>query len=454
MVSLDLATLTELVERGEIDTVVTAFPDMFGRLMGKRNTARFFLDEVAERGMHACDYLLACDIEMDPVPGYAFTSWERGYGDFRAVPDLDTLRVLPWLEKTAFVFADLCGEDGAPITVAPREILRRQMERARALGLLPMGGSELEFYTFRDSYEAARGKHYHDLETYGWYIEDYHILQGTKEEWLVRRIRNAMEGAGVPVEFSKGEWGPGQHEINLRYAHFLETADRHTLYKHGAKEIAALEGVAVTFMAKWDATLAGSSCHMHSSLWDLEGGTNRFADPTGSHGMSELFRHWLAGLLAHTRELGLLYAPSVNSYKRYHAGSFAPTRIVWSPDNRTVAYRVVGQGASLRVENRVPGADVNPYLAFAATLASGLDGIERELELPELFEGNAYVAAGLPTVPRTLAEAAAEFERSALARTAFGDEVVQHYLHAARTELRKFEETVTCWERERYFERG
>ncbi len=454
MGTIDLAVLEGIVERGEIDTVVTAFPDLYGRLMGKRNTARFFLDEIAAEGMHACDYLLACDMEMDPVPGYALTSWEAGYGDFRAVPDLATLRVLPWLEKTAFVFADVYDDDHAPVEVAPRQILRRQMERARRLGFVPMGGSELEFYSFRDTYETARRKHYHDLETYGWYIEDYHILQGTKQEWLIREIRNAMSEAGVPVEFSKGEWGPGQHEINLRYADFLETADRHTLYKHGAKEIAALRDVAVTFMAKWDAKLAGSSCHLHSSLWDAERTTNRFADAAAPARMSTLFRHWLAGLMAHTRELALFYAPYVNSYKRYLAGSFAPTRIVWSPDNRTAAYRVVGSGQGLRVENRIPGADVNPYLAFAATLVSGLEGIELELEPPAAFQGNAYVAADLPTVPPTLDEAIAELERSELARRAFGDEVVTHYLHAARTELRKFHEAVTCWERERYFERG
>ncbi len=451
---IDSDTLKDLIHKKEIDTVVTAFPDMYGRFMGKRITGHFFLDEIAQGGMHVCDYLLACDMEMDPVPGYAFTSWETGYGDFHAIPDLTTLRVLPWLEKTAFVFCDLYTEEGGtPVEIAPRQILKRQMERAKALGLLPMGGSELEFYTFRETYAAAREKHYHDLETYGWYIEDYHIFQGTKQEWLVRAIRNAMEGAGIPVEFSKGEWGPGQHEINLRYADFLEMSDRHTLYKHGAKEIAASHGVAITFMAKWNEKLAGSSCHLHSSLWDLDGQKNRSYDPKEPWGMSELLRSWLAGLIAHTRELAIFYAPFVNSYKRYRAGSFAPTRIVWSPDNRTTGFRLVGHGNSLRVENRIPGADVNPYLAFAATLASGLDGIEHGLALPEVFEGNAYTAPGLPTIPLGLSEAIEGFEKSELARTAFGEEVVEHYLHAARTEVRKFNEVVTCWERERHFER-
>ncbi|MBI4512950.1 MAG: glutamine synthetase, partial [Gemmatimonadetes bacterium] len=313
--------------------------------------------------------------------------------------------------------------------------------------------SELEFYTFRDTYEVARQKHYHDLQTYGWYIQDYHILQGTKEEWLIRAIRNGMDGAGIPVEFSKGEWGPGQHEVNLRYADFLEMSDRHTLYKHGAKEIAALHGVSVTFMAKWNAKLAGSSFHLHSSLWDLDRKTNKFYDAAKPDGMSDVFGRWLAGLLAHAREFALFYAPFVNSYKRYQAASFAPTRIVWSLDNRTVGFRVVGRGRSMRVENRIPGADGNPYLAYAATLASGLDGLERGLEPPEMFAGNAYTATGLPTVPLRLDEAVRELEGSELARKAFGDTVVEHYLHAARTELRKFNEAVTCWELERHFER-
>lgn len=457
MSAIDLQKLEQLVGNGEIDTVVTVFPDMFGRFMGKRCTGHFFLEEIAPHGMHACDYLLACDLEMDPVPGYAFTSWDTGYGDFHAVPDLGTLRVLPWLAKTALVLADLYRDDAGkptPVDIAPRHILRRQIERARAMGFRPVGGSELEFYTFRDSYEGARKKHYHDLETYGWYIEDYHILQGTKQEWLIQEIRNGMEGAGIPVEFSKGEWGPGQHEINLRYADFLEMADRHAIYKHGAKEIAALRGVAISFMAKWHEKLAGSSCHLHSSLWDADGKSSRFHDPKAPRGMSEIFRRWVAGLMAHAREFAIFYAPFVNSYKRYQAGSFAPTRLVWSPDNRTAGFRVVGHGDSLRVESRIPGADANPYLAYAATLVSGLDGIERRLELAAPFEGNAYAASGLPTIPLTLSEAIEELEASDLARRTFGADVVQHYLHAARTEVRKFGEAVTCWERERYFERG
>jgi len=449
---LDLDVLSELVGRGEIDTVVTAFPDHFGRLMGKRITGHFFLDEVARGGMHACDYLLACDVEMDPIEGYGFSSWAKGYGDFHAVPDLSTLRVLPWFEKTAFVLCDLYrGDAHEPVSVAPRQVLREQVSRATARGLFPMGASELEFYLFRDSYEAAREKRYHDLEPYGWYIEDYHILQGAREEWFVRAIRNAMDGAGVPVEFSKGEWGPGQHEINVRYADFLEMADRHTLYKQGVKEIAALNDVAVTFMAKWHEKYAGSSCHIHASLVESDGETSAFCGPDG--GMSPLFRHWLAGQLRYARELTLLYAPFVNSYKRYQAGSFAPTRIAWAHDNRTVGFRVLGHGSSLRAENRIPGADVNPYLAFAATLAAGLAGIDEELELPDPVEGDAYSMGDIQGVPTTLEEAIEAFEDSILARAAFGEDVVAHYLHAARTEVAKFREVVTCWERLRHFER-
>ncbi len=452
MGTLDLATLKELVEKGEIDTVVTAFPDLYGRLMGKRITGHYFLSEVVKGGMHACDYLLACDVEMEPVQGFEFTSWRSGYGDLDLTPDLKTLRRLPWLEKTAFVMCDAFRGDES-VSIAPRTILQRQVERAKAKGFLPQGGSELEFYAFKDTYEAARKKNFHDLEPYGWYIEDYHLLQGTKEEWFVRAIRNGMDGAGVPVEFSKGEWGPGQHEINLHYAEMVEMADRHVLYKHGVKEIAALSHIAITFMAKWSEKYAGSSCHVHSSLWDAKGHTSLFYDAQAPHGMSKLFRHWLAGQMIHARELALFYAPFVNSYKRYQAGSFAPTRIGWALDNRTVGFRIVGHGSSLRVENRMPGADANPYLAYAATLAAGLDGIERELAPPEMFKGDAYSTSALPTLPLSLADAIDAFAQSEFARLVFGDEVVKHYLKAAQVELDKFNAVVTCWERERHFER-
>jgi glutamine synthetase len=452
--------LEQRVRSGEIDTVITAFPDLYGRLVGKRITGRFFLEEVADHGMHVCDYLLACDMEMDPVPGYRLTSWETGYGDFRCVPDWDTLRRASWLHATAIVLCDVLEGSGAvPVAVAPRAVLTRQVERARSLGFVPKGASELEFFVLRETYDSARAKGFDELSTFGSYVEDYHILQGTKVEPLVGEIRHHLDSSGIPVEFSKGEWGPGQHEINLRYCDFLEMADRHVLYKHAAKEIAQAQELAVTFMAKWHAEHAGNSMHLHASLWDPEGRRNLFEGEgdaiAGTDARpSPLFRHWLAGLLEHGRATTLFYAPYVNSYKRYVAGTFAPTGVAWSYDNRTTGFRVIGSGQSLRAECRIPGADANPYLAFAAMLAAGLDGIERELELPPIFEGNLYEAEDAVQVPRTLAEAIAEAERSEMLRAAFGEDVLEHYLHFARTEKRKFDEAVTTWERARFLERS
>jgi glutamine synthetase len=451
---LTVDALRRAVADGAIDTVIAAMVDMQGRLVGKRVTGRFFVDEVAQDGVHACSYLLACDVEMEPLPGYRLTSWATGYHDVWLRPDLGTLRRLPWLEATALVLCDVCDEDGEPVPESPRQILHRQVERAREHGVASMVASELEFYLFRNTYEQAREKHYHDLDVYGQYSEDYHILQGTKEEWLVRQIRNGLEGAGVPVEFSKGEWGPGQHEINLRYTTPVEMADRHTLYKHAAKEIAALNRVALTFMAKWRADAAGSSFHLHSSLWDADARRNLFWEEGAAPlGMSAIFRHYLGGQLAGARQLAYLFAPYINSYKRYVAGTFAPILAVWSHDNRTCGFRVVGEDQSLRVENRIPGADANPYLAIAATIASGLWGVERNLEPPAMFEGDAYKAEGLPRVPATLREATDELERSEIARWAFGDRVVEHYLHTARLEQQVFDRAVTCWELGRNFER-
>jgi glutamine synthetase len=451
---LTLDALRHLVTTGEIDTVVAAMVDMQGRLVGKRVTGRFFADEVAGDGAHACSYLLAVDVDMEPHPGYALTSWATGYHDLWLRPDLSTLRRLPWLERTALVLCDVCDEAGRPVPESPRQILQGQVERARERGYTAMVASELEFYIFRDTYEQARRKHYHDLDPYGKYIEDYHILQGTKEEWLVRQIRNGLEGAGVPVEYSKGEWGPGQHEINLRYTTPVEMADRHTIYKHAAKEIAALNHVSVTFMAKWRADLAGSSFHLHSSLWDGDGQRPLFFEQGATPlGMSPTFRRYLGGQLAGARQLAYLFAPYVNSYKRYVAGTFAPIMVVWSHDNRTCGFRVVGEGRSLRVENRIPGADANPYLAFAATIAAGLWGIERKLEPPAMFRGDAYKVEDAPRVPGTLREAVGEFERSEIARWAFGDRVVEHYLHTGRLEQQVFDRAVTCWELHRNFER-
>ena len=451
----DPQALESLIRSGEIDTVLTVFPDGMGRLMGKRVVGRYFLDHVLEDGVHACIYLFTVDMEMEPLPGFTLTSWERGYGDMKMVPDLATWRPMPWLSKTALVFCDVFTEEGKPIEEAPRWVLKRQLERARKRGWQVKTASELELYLFRESFDEARAKRYQGLTPVSGYLEDYHILQTSKEEPLVRAIRNHMEDARVPVEFSKGEWGKGQEEINLRYADALEMADRTVLYKHGAKEIASLQGCAITFMAKYDAGAAGSSFHLHSSLWD-KAGKALFA-PRG-HGReakhwTPLFGQWLAGQMAMARELAYFYAPGVNAYKRYQSGSFAPTRVATGWDNRTCGFRLCGEGASFRVENRIPGADANPYLAFAATIAAGLHGIEAKLKAPKMYEGNAYEDASLPQVPKTLREAIDELDRSTVARAALGDRVIEHYLHAARLEQQAFDRAVTDWELMRYFER-
>ena len=412
---------------------------------------------VAREGAHACIYLFTVDMEMEPLPGFKLTSWERGYGDMKVVPDLATLRIIPWLTKTALVLCDVYTEEGEPIEEAPRWVLKRQLARAAKLGYTVKVAAELELYVFRETFEEARAKRYHGLTPAAGYLEDYHILQTTREEPLIRAIRNAMEGAGVPVEASKGEWGRGQEEINLEYAEALEMADRTALYKHGAKEIADQQGCAVTFMAKYDVGAAGSSFHLHSSVWDRAGRRALFAAGGRGDGAratgTPLFGQWLAGQLAMARELAYFYAPGVNSYKRYQSGSFAPTRVVAGRDNRTCGFRICGEGAALRVENRIPGADANPYLAFAATIAAGLHGVAARLKPPRLYEGNAYADETLPQVPRTLRDAIAELERSKVARQAFGDRVVDHYLHAARLEQGAFDQAVTDWELGRNFER-
>jgi len=441
--------LKRLIKQGEIDTVLTVFPDMAGRLMGKRVTGNFFVDEVLGNGMHACAYLLTVDLEMEPLPGFQMASWGSGYQDFKALPDFSTLRVIPWLEKTALVLCDLVTEHGDPVEESPRRILKKQLTRAQKLGYRPKMASELEFYLYQETYQSAHQKNYHGLQPVSEYLEDYHILQTTKEEFVVQAIRNGMEQAGIPVESSKGEWGKGQEEINLRYADALEMADRHVIYKNGVKEIAHQKGVAVTFMAKPHADRAGSSFHLHSSLWDPAGRKSLFAAGQDS----PLFKRYLAGQLAWGRALCLWYAPTVNSYKRYQSGSFAPTRLVWAEDNRTCGFRVVGEGSSLRVENRTPGADANPYLAFAATIAAGLHGIEKKLTLSPSFKGNAYEDAKLPQVPRTLPEAIEAFERSSDLKEVFGEGIIRHYAHAARLEQAAYDQAVTDWELRRYFER-
>ena len=451
--NLDIDSLRDAVQAKEIDTVLVCFPDMQGRLMGKRVTGHFYLEH-AMHELHVCDYLLANDMDNKPVPGYEAANWDRGYGDFELKSDLSTLRLIPWLPATALVLADCVDHHGEEVPHAPRTILKRQVERARAKGYVAKMGSELEFYVFDETFDAMREKRYRGGKTAGWYIEDYHIFQTSKEEELIRAIRNALDEAGIPVEFSKGEFGPGQEEINLRYTDALEMADRHVIYKNAAKEIAYQQGKSVTFMAKWDYELAGNSCHLHSSLWDEEGKTPLFHDENDARGMSTLFRHYLAGQLALVQEMTYFFAPYINSYKRFQAGSFAPTKAVWSGDNRTSGFRVLGSGAGSRVECRIPGADANPYLAFAATIAAGLHGIERSLELEPAFEGNAYAAEDVREVPKTLREALAALERSTVLREAFGDPVIEHYLHTGRWEQLEYDRRVTDWELIRNFERA
>ncbi|MER6069079.1 glutamine synthetase family protein [Streptomyces sp. NPDC001817] len=444
---LSVEELHALVASGEIDTVVLAFPDMQGRLQGKRFAARFFLDEVLHHGTEGCNYLLAVDTEMNTVDGYAMSSWDRGYGDFALHPDLATLRRIPWHPGTALLVADLAWNDGSPVVAAPRQILRRQLERLAELGHTAQVGTELEFIVFKDSYEEAWDAGYRGLTPANQYNIDYSILGTGRIEPLLRRLRNDMAGAGLTVESAKGECNPGQHEIAFRYDEALVTCDQHALYKTGAKEIAAQEGVSITFMAKYNER-EGNSCHIHLSLADADG-NNTMAD---GDGMSDVMRHFLAGQLAALRDFSLLYAPNINSYKRFQPGSFAPTAVAWGHDNRTCALRVVGHGRSLRFENRLPGGDVNPYLAVAGLVAAGLYGIEQKLELPEPCPGNAYTA-DFAHVPTTLREAAELWENSPIAKAAFGDEVVAHYRNMARVELEAFDAAVTDWELRRSFER-
>jgi glutamine synthetase len=452
MSALEITELDARITAGEIDTVLVVFPDLTGRLLGKRVTGHFFRDEVLGSGVDACNYLLAVDIEMEPLPGYGFASWDQGYGDVTLAPDLSTLRLLPWLEKTALVLCDLVDEDGAPIEVSPRRILQRQLQRAAAAGFSVQCGSELEFYLFKETYDDAAAKRWADLTPHSTFNEDYHVFQTSRDEYLIRKIRNAMDAAGVPVEFSKGEAGRGQHEINLRYAGALEMADRHVIYKNGAKEIAALNDRSLTFMAKYSMDESGSSCHVHSSLWSPDGEQPLDWDADAPDHLAEPFRHYLGGLLAASRELAWCFAPYVNSYKRYQPDSWAPTAVVWGRDNRTCGLRIVGHGPSFRVESRIPGADCNPYLAFAATIAAGLHGIEHRLDPGPEFTGNAYEAEDVTRVPGTLVDAIGELEGSAIAAEAFGDDVHHHLLNTARQEWARSNAVVTDWERMRSFE--
>ena len=436
--------LKTLVDQGEIDTVVIALADMQGRAMGKRLTARHFLDDVAEHGAEACNYLLAVDVDMNTVEGYDMASWAGGYGDFVLKPDIETLRPVPWNPGTVIVMADVLWHDDSPVIASPRQILRRQLERLAERGWRAFAGTELEFIIFRDTYEQAWHKGFRDLEPANLYNVDYSLLGTARVEPLLRRIRNDMGAAGMRVEDSKGECNFGQHEVNFHFGPALTTADEHTIYKNGAKEIASQEGMAITYMAKYDER-EGSSCHIHFSLQD-EQGTSLFAEDDA------LFDSFLAGQLAALRELTLLFAPNINSYKRYANASFAPTAVAWGRDNRTCSLRVVGHGPAKRFENRIPGADVNPYLALAAVIAGGLHGVDQGLELEPAFEGNAY-EADKPQVPKTLQEARDLFAGSEIARGALGDDVVAHYVNMADVELNAFHAAVTDWERYRGFER-
>ncbi|MBI1280414.1 MAG: glutamine synthetase [Anaerolineaceae bacterium] len=452
---LTLDELRQKIESGEIETIVAVFTDLYGRFMGKRVTGEFFLQQTAEHGLHACDYLLTVDLPMEPIPGYKFASWELGYGDFHCEPDLKTLRIASWLDKSALVICDLSNDKThEPISVAPRSILNKQVEEAAKAGYLAQGASELEYFIFDETYKSARSKSYNNLNYFGDYVEDYHILQGTREEVLNAAVRRHLMNSGIPVEFTKGEWGPGQHELNIRYADALTIADHHSIYKQCFKEVADQLNLSVSFMAKPDDRYAGSGSHIHLSLWDTEGKTNIFdgEQPLGPIQCSDTFRWFLGGWIAHTRELMPFYAPTINSYKRYQSGSWAPTSLAWSFDNRTAGFRAVGHGKSLRIESRIPGADVNPYLAYAAALASGLDGIRNKIEPPPIFQGDVYAAKDLPQVPRTLQEAIYAMERSAFAREAFGEDVIEHYLHFYKTEQAAYDKAVTTWERARYFE--
>lgn len=448
---LSLKDLESGVGDGTIDTIVTAFTDMQGRLMGKRIEGQFFLDEVTGHGVEGCNYLLALDMEMDPVPGYDMANWEKGYGDFGIAPDMATLRRIPWLDSTALVLCDVVDHEGAPVAASPRQVLIAQYERAAAMGYIPMMCSELEFYLYKESYAEAWEKGYRDLTPTIPYILDYHVLATTMDEGFIQQVRRGMGGAGIPVEFSKGEAWPGQHELNFRYADGVTSADRHTIYKNGVKELAFLNGLSASFIAKPSEKDIGSSCHIHMSLVDTKSQENVFVD---GHDETDTFHHYIGGLRNHIRDLALFVAPSINSYKRYAAESWAPTSVSWGRDNRTCGFRVVGHGASRRVECRIPGADVNPYLGYAALLAAGLDGIENKTDPGPELKGNAYEGGAAEAFPASLREAVDRWESSEFAKRAFGEDVWAHYLNYGQTEQRLFDQVVTDYERQRMFERG
>ncbi|KAF1706405.1 glutamine synthetase family protein [Pseudoxanthomonas sacheonensis] len=445
--------LKRAVADGSIDTVLACMVDMQGRLIGKRFQAEFFIDSAHDE-THGCNYLLADDIDMEPVPGYAAASWDKGYGDFALKPDLGTLRRIPWLEGTALVLCDVLDHEHHDLPHSPRAILKKQIARLAERGYVGMFASELEFYLFDESYVDIHARDYRNPKTAGYYIEDYHILQTTREEPVMRAMRKGMQAAGIPVENTKGEWGPGQEEINVRYAEALEMADRHAIMKNGCKEIAMQHGKAITFMAKWRYDLAGSSSHIHNSLWSVKTGKPLFLDPKAEYGMSELMRAWVAGQVKYARDITWFLAPYINSYKRFQAGTFAPTKAVWSVDNRTAGFRLCGEGGKgIRIECRIGGADLNPYLAYAALIAAGLAGIDEKLKLGKPFSGDAYGGEKLPEVSKTLRDATDALRGSKMLRKALGDEVVDHYVHTAEWEQSECDRRVTDWELRRGFER-
>lgn len=447
---MNLQELKRQVRSGTIDTVIVALADPFGRLVGKRFRAEVFLDSVAKHGTHGCNYLLTVNLDMDPLEGFKVANWNAGFGDFAFQPDLNTLRILPWQPGAALVICDHLKHDGSLVEESPRSVLRRQLELLKQQGLTCFCASELEFYLFNQTYHSAFTSGYRDLQPASDYRIDYHLMQPTRDEPLMRAIRNGMTAARVPVECSKGEWSRGQHELSFVYTQPLPMADMHVLFKQGVKEIAEQHGKAVSFMAKYAPSEAGNSCHIHMSIW--RGKQSLFPAP-GGHGGSKFFRQFLGGLLKYSPELCLFFAPTINGYKRYQAGSWAPTRMAWALDNRTVGYRVVGHGKAFRIENRMPGADANPYLAFAAMLAAGMQGVKEKLDCGEEYLGNAYIDPKLARLPGSLREAADLFAGSKLAQTAFSAAVVEFYVHHARLEIEAFDNAVTDWEKFRYFER-
>jgi len=447
---MNLKQLTQQVRSGHIDTVIVALADPFGRLVGKRFRADIFLDSVAKHGTHGCNYLLTVNLDMDPLDGFKVANWAAGFGDFALQPDLDTLRIIPWQPGAALVICDHVKHDGSLVEESPRSVLRRQIGLLAKQGLTCYCASELEFYLFNQTYHSAFTSGYRDLQPSSDYRIDYHLMQPTRDEPLMRAIRNGMTAARVPIESSKGEWSRGQHEINFVYDKPLPMADMHALFKQGVKEIADQHGKAISFMAKSAPGEAGNSCHIHMSVW--RGRQSLFPAARGNSG-SKFFRQFLGGLIKYSPELCLFFAPTINSYKRYQPGSWAPTRMAWAVDNRTVGYRVVGHGPSFRIENRMPGADANPYLAFAAMLAAGMAGVKEKLDCGGEYLGNTYIDPNLERLPSNLRDAAELFANSRIARTAFGEAVVEFYVHHARLENEAFNNAVTDWEKARYFER-